>query len=67
MSPYLDIHMIGPLLDFLREVELYDSKIITKQKIQMILKTNLIDLVEEEYSRYPDDNDFQNEFNALKG
>lgn len=66
MAPFFDPHMVSPLLDYLREVELYDPKIITKQKIKAMLKTNLIDLIEDEYNRYPDDEEMQTQFNLQK-
>jgi hypothetical protein len=65
MAPYFDVHMVGPLLDFLLEVELYDAKLITQEKIKLILKTNLVDLVEGEYARFPNDQTFQEEYQKL--
>lgn len=66
MAPYFDVHMIGPLLDFLREVELYDPKIITKEKIKVLSKTNMVDLVEDEYIRLKDDASFAAEYEIQK-
>ena len=36
MAPFLDVHMVSPLLDFLRENEIYDPKAITKEKIKAL-------------------------------
>lgn len=47
---------------FVVKVELYDPKTITKEKIRVISKTNLIDFIEEEYQRFPDDPELQAEF-----
>mmetsp|Transcript_16771 Transcript_16771/g.25199 ORF Transcript_16771/g.25199 Transcript_16771/m.25199 type:complete len:475 (+) Transcript_16771:67-1491(+) len=55
MAPYLDAHMICPLLDFLREVELYDNKAIAKEKIRLIVKTNMLELVQDEINTVPED------------
>lgn len=55
MAPYLDVHMMSPLLDFLREVNLYDTKDIAKEKIRIFVRTNMIDLVEEEMDSLQDD------------
>lgn len=56
--------MVVPLLDFAREVELYDAKTITKQKIKVMLKTNLIDLIVDEYAKFPDDSEMQEDFKS---
>jgi len=34
MAPYVDVHMLINLLDHLRENNLYDEKVITKEKIK---------------------------------
>lgn len=66
MAPYFDVHMVSPLLDFLLEIKLYDPKKITIEKIRAVERTNMIELVEEEYERYPQDADLQQEYNARK-
>lgn len=43
-------------------MEVYDSKVITKQKIKILLKTNLIDLIEDEYARFPEDDEMKQQF-----
>lgn len=55
MAPYLDVHMMSPLLDFLRETSIYDTKDIVKEKIRIFVRTNMIDLVEEEIEGLSDD------------
>ena len=66
MAPFMDVHMVGPLLDFLREVELYDPKVITKEKIKLLSKTNMVDLEEEEYIRHKDDASFAAEYEVQR-
>lgn len=66
MSPYFDIHMVIPLLDFLCEVKLYDAKDITKEKITSILKTNMIELVEDEYAKFEGDSEMSTAYAAQK-
>ena len=66
MAPFMDVHMMLPLLDFVRDLGLYDAKVITKEKIKTLNKTNLIDVIEDEYTKYPDDAELQKEFNAQK-
>eukprot|EP01038_Epipyxis_sp_PR26KG_P006043 gene6043-8320_t len=62
MAPFLDIHLVSPLLDFLREIEIYDPKLITKEKIRSVERTNMTELVEDEYERFPNDKEFQAEY-----
>lgn len=66
MAPFMDVHMVGNLLDHLREVGLYDSEIITKEKIKLLSKTNMVDLVEDEYIRHKDDPRFAAEYEVQK-
>lgn len=62
MAPFFDTHMVSSLLDHLREAGIYDAKTVTKEKIRTLDKTNLVDVIEEEYARFPDDDEFQKEF-----
>ena len=66
MSPYFDIHMVIPLLDFLCEVKLYDAKDITNEKITSVLKTNMIEVVEDEYQKFADDKEMSAAYAAQK-
>jgi len=50
MAPYVDVHMLINLLDHLRENNLYDEKVITKEKIKagnvaLLLLTLLLTLL----------------------
>lgn len=66
MAPFLDVHMVSPLLDFLREMEVYEPKVITKEKIKSIERTNMTELVEDEYEKFPNDKELQAEYAARK-
>ena len=66
MAPYFDNHMIIPLLDFVRESGLYEPIVIAKEKIRTLTMTNLIDVIEDEYVRYPDDKELAAEFASKK-
>lgn len=66
MSPYFDVHMVSPLLDHLSEMELYTPKVLTKEKIKIIEPTNMINLAEDEYLKYPDDPEMQAEYKATE-
>ena len=47
-------------------MNIYDSKTITKEKINIIEKTNMTELVEDEYEKFPNDSEFQNEYKIKK-
>ena len=64
MAPFMDVHMMLSLLDFVRDLHLYDEKMITKEKIKTLNKTNLIDVIEDEYKKFPDDAALQAEYKA---
>lgn len=66
VAPYLDVHMVSPILDYLRELSLYDPKKVTLEKIRVVERTNMLELVEMEYERYPDDAAMQAEYIAKK-
>ena len=99
MSPYFDVHLVGPLLDHLSEVtflhsaryllnnshlpftslnvphsfsthmnqmNIYSKKVLTTEKIKIVEPTNMIELIEDEYEKFPEDADFQTEYTARK-
>jgi translation initiation factor 3 subunit E len=66
MSPFFDVHMVSPLLDHLSEMSIYSQKVLTKEKIKIVAPTNMIELVEDEYEKFPDDADFQSEYAIRK-
>lgn len=66
MSAFMDVHMVGFLLDFLRDVGVYDSETITREKIKLLSKTNMVDLLEDEYARHPDNAQFAAELEEQK-
>lgn len=43
MAPYLDVHLMLPLLDSLKQLNIYESNEVLKEKIKVITKTNMID------------------------
>ena len=47
MAPFLDVHLLMPLLDSMRESGLFDSNRITLEKIKLVDKTNMISFVME--------------------
>ena len=53
MAQFLDVHMVYPLLDNLRELELYEFTEITLEKINIVSPTNMLELLEDEYKLLP--------------
>ena len=66
MAPFLDLHMVRPLLDFVGEVGLYDAKLVASEKIRAMGRTNMVELVEDEYEKLAEDPDMAAEFAAQK-
>lgn len=44
----------------------YPRKTITNEKIRIAGKTNMVELVEEEYENFPDDADFKSAYASRK-
>eukprot|EP00929_Paragymnodinium_shiwhaense_P017871 TRINITY_DN1276_c0_g2_i1.p1 TRINITY_DN1276_c0_g2~~TRINITY_DN1276_c0_g2_i1.p1 ORF type:complete len:445 (-),score=145.43 TRINITY_DN1276_c0_g2_i1:116-1450(-) len=51
MTPHLDRHLVFPILDFLRNTEIYTEEDICKAEIELLLDTNMIDFVVEKYEK----------------
>merc|ERR1719188_2671468 len=49
MSPFLDRHLILPILIFLKELDVYKSDDITRAEIELLKDTNMIDFIMEKY------------------
>ena len=62
MAAYLDLHLVGPLLDFLGEVGLYDARLVAAEKIRAMSRTNMVELVEDEYEKMAADAELAAEF-----
>lgn len=55
LMKYLDRHQILPLLEFLQDKNLYNSKDLQKAKLDLVSKTSMVDFAVEEYEAlYPD-------------
>lgn len=66
MAPYFDVHMVGPLLDYLRETGSYDLRTVTAEKIRAVSSTNMVELIEDEYEKMADDPEFSAEYAARR-
>ena len=66
MAPYFDSHLILPLLDSLRDSGLADPKTITKEKIAILAKTNMVDVMCDEYEKPECDPEVKASFKAQK-
>jgi translation initiation factor 3 subunit E len=49
MTPFLDRHLIFPILHFLKELGIYKSDDVTRAEIKLLEDTNMIDFVVEKY------------------
>lgn len=49
MSPFLDRHLILPILIFVKELDVYKSDDITRAEIELLKDTNMIDFIMEKY------------------
>ncbi|KAJ7525811.1 hypothetical protein O6H91_17G067800 [Diphasiastrum complanatum] len=49
IAPYLDRHLVFPLLEFLQEKQLYTDDHILKAKIDLLAKTNMVDYAVDIY------------------
>lgn len=58
---YIDLFIVNNA-----QVKLYDEKVITKQKIKVIKKTNMLELLEDEYLKFPDDEELKSEYETLQ-
>lgn len=43
VAPFLDRHLVFPLLEFLQDKQLYSDDQILKAKIELLAKTNMVD------------------------
>jgi translation initiation factor 3 subunit E len=53
LMPFLDIHLVIPLLEFIEPRKIYDENSLAEMQRQVVLKTNMIDSAIE---TYPEDN-----------
>eukprot|EP00931_Biecheleriopsis_adriatica_P113380 TRINITY_DN8839_c0_g1_i1.p1 TRINITY_DN8839_c0_g1~~TRINITY_DN8839_c0_g1_i1.p1 ORF type:complete len:459 (-),score=124.07 TRINITY_DN8839_c0_g1_i1:173-1549(-) len=51
MVPFLDRHLIFPMLNFLQEVGLYKPEAIQRAQLQLLAETNMIDWAVETYEK----------------
>jgi len=50
MTPFLDRHLIFPILHFVKELQVYKDEDITRAEIKLLEDTNMIDFTAERYS-----------------
>jgi len=49
--PYLDRHMVVPIMEFMQEHKVYDAKSLLQAKYELVSKTKMVDLAAEEYKK----------------
>ena len=49
--PYLDRHMVLPLIDFLMESKQYDSASLQQAKLELVSKTKMVDSASDEHKK----------------
>ena len=50
LAGYLDRHLVLPLLDFLRDKDIYDPAEMQQSKLQVLFSTNMVDLAMDIYT-----------------
>lgn len=53
MAPYLDKHLVFPLLEFLEQKEIYPAEDILRQKLELLDKTQMVDFTKEIAQKIP--------------
>jgi adenine-specific DNA methylase len=48
------------------QMNIYSKKVLTTEKIKIVEPTNMIELIEDEYEKFPEDTEFQTEYTARK-
>merc|ERR1712183_511579 len=51
VGPYLDRHLVFPLLEFLSSKEIYDDTELLRGRLELLQGTNMLDFVKDEYQR----------------
>jgi translation initiation factor 3 subunit E len=47
VAPYLDRHLVLPLLEHVQKIKIYDEKQVLEAKLDLLMKTNLVDFAKE--------------------
>ncbi|GMH39331.1 hypothetical protein BSKO_07229 [Bryopsis sp. KO-2023] len=66
ISPYLDRHLVFPLLEFLQSQELYDMRDILEAKIELLKKTNMVDFAMDIYRALNETDDVPEEMLKIR-
>lgn len=66
ISPFLDRHLVFPLLEFLQGQELYSQRDIFEAKIELLKKTNMVDFAMDIYRVLNDTEDVPEEMHTIR-
>lgn len=61
VGPYLDRHLVFPLLEFLSSKEIFDDTELLKGRLELLQGTNMLDFVKDEYQRLHNTDDVPDE------
>jgi len=61
VGPYLDRHLVFPLLEFLSSKEIFDETELLKGRLELLQGTNMLDFVKDEYQRLHNTDDVPDE------
>lgn len=61
VGPYLDRHLVFPLLEFLSSKEIFDERELLKGRLELLQGTNMLDFVKDEYQKLHDTDDVPDE------
>ncbi|CAG8613299.1 eIF3 subunit 6 N terminal domain-containing protein [Gigaspora rosea] len=62
MIPYMDRHLVFPLLEFLSLNKIYPNHDLLKAKYELLAKTNMVDFISELYKQIHDTDEVPSEF-----
>ena len=66
ISPFLDRHLVFPLLEFLQGQELYSQRDVFEAKIELLKKTNMVDFAMDIYRALNDTDDVPEEMMTIR-
>merc|ERR1712013_182549 len=66
VGPYLDRHLVFPLLEFLSSKEIFDEMELLRGRLELLQGTNMLDFVKDEYQRLNNTDEVPDEFHERR-